>query len=108
MKKFIIFLYIFLIINFSLHSEEEKIQIFVSEIKEEVPKYRTFNLRIVNPANIEKTIIARIIFDSGEVCYFLAELKPYEQKEQVRHCKVPKRKTGYKVEVEKIYDFVIE
>ncbi|MCS7206288.1 MAG: hypothetical protein NZ853_11395 [Leptospiraceae bacterium] len=109
MKKFFFHLFslgFFALILLPLFSEE-KIRIEVKEIKEEVPFYRTFQILASNPFSEPRTVLGKIVFDTGEVCLFYFELMEKQNQQQVRHCKVQTRRATFQVVIEKIYPFVI-
>ncbi|MCX7811754.1 MAG: hypothetical protein N2247_12695 [Leptospiraceae bacterium] len=97
-------------ISFSLiyPQESKKIQIEIQEVKEEVPFYRTFKIIATNPNPEKRTITGRIEFETGDICNFYFELNENENKEQIRHCKVKKYRSNYKVIVEKVFPFVVQ
>jgi hypothetical protein len=107
-KLLVLFLILSPIYNQTPEKENKKIQIEVLEIKEEIPFYRTFQIKAFNPNSEDKTLTGKILFDDGSICHFYFELKENEKKELIKHCKVQKRRSNYNVLIEKVFPFIIQ
>ncbi len=105
-KYFIVFFFMF--VQSMISQQQEKIIIEATEIKEEVPYYKTFRLKGKNPFLEPRTILGKILFENGEECHFYFELKELEEKEIIKHCRVEKKRNPYTIQIEKTFNFIIE
>ncbi len=109
LKTSLLILWLVLFFNNALIGlETEKIKIEILEIKEEVPFYRTFKIMARNPYEEPRTILAKINFQNSDTCHIYIELKEFESKEIIKHCKVQKRKMNYEVVIEKIFPYILQ
>lgn len=107
LKKLFFLLVIILSLLYS-ENVSEKVIIRISEIEEEVPYYKTFNIFIENPTEEDKTLIGYFEFENQEKCYFYAELPSKTSQEILRHCYVKKKRLKYIFKIEKVFPFIIK